>query len=45
MSYLRETPHRIDGRKLKAAIGAIPRTPLDTAVATSLGELGLSKRP
>jgi len=45
MSYLWETPHRIDGRKLKAAIGAIPRTPLDTAVATSLGELGLSKRP
>ena len=45
MSYLWETPHRIDGRKLKAAIDAIPRTPLDTAIATSLEELGLSKRP
>ncbi|HSR78250.1 MAG TPA: NAD-dependent epimerase/dehydratase family protein [Xanthobacteraceae bacterium] len=45
MSYLWETPHRIDGRKLKAAIGAIPRTPLDTAIATSLEELGLLKRP
>jgi nucleoside-diphosphate-sugar epimerase len=45
MSYLWETPHRIDGRKLKAAIGAIPRTPLDIAIATSLEELGLLKRP
>ena len=45
MSYLWETPHRIDGRKLKAAIGAIPRTPLDTAIATSLEELGILKRP
>ena len=45
MSYLWETPHRIDGRKLKAAIGAIPQTPLDTAVNTSLADLGLLKRP
>jgi nucleoside-diphosphate-sugar epimerase len=45
MSYLWETPHRIDGRKLKAAIGAVPRTPLDTAIAISLEELGLLKRP
>jgi len=45
MSYLWETPHRIDGRKLKAAISVVPRTPFDTAISTSLDELGLSKRP
>jgi len=45
MSYLWETPHRIDGRKLKATIGVVPRTPFDTAISTSLDELGLSKRP
>jgi nucleoside-diphosphate-sugar epimerase len=45
VSYLWETPHRIDGRKLEAAIGVVPRTPFDTAIAASLDELGLLKRP
>jgi hypothetical protein len=33
-------PHRIDGRKLEAAIGEIPRTPLDLAVMRTLEDLG-----
>jgi nucleoside-diphosphate-sugar epimerase len=38
--YLWKMPHRIDGTKLNAAIGAVPHTPLNKAVATSLRELG-----
>ena len=38
--YLWRTPHRIDGAKLKAAIGDVPHTPLAKAVARSLRELG-----
>jgi nucleoside-diphosphate-sugar epimerase len=44
MSYLWDVPHRIDGRKLEAAIGRLPNTPFETAVSTALGELGLLKR-
>jgi nucleoside-diphosphate-sugar epimerase len=44
MSYLWDVPHRIDGRKLEAAIGAVPRTPFETAVNAALDELGLVKR-
>jgi nucleoside-diphosphate-sugar epimerase len=39
MSYLWREPHRLAGAKLKAAIGAIPCTPLDEALDTTLSEL------
>lgn len=39
MAYLWKVPHRIAGDKLKAAIGEVPHTPLDTAVARALREL------
>jgi hypothetical protein len=39
IGYLWEVPHRIDGSKLAAAIGMVPHTPLETAVARSLREL------
>jgi hypothetical protein len=40
IGYLWQVPHRIDGSKLAAAIGKVPHTPLDTAVARALRELG-----
>ena len=40
IAYLWNEPHRIEGGKLKAAIGDIPRTPLDVAVARALEDLG-----
>jgi hypothetical protein len=40
MAYLWHEPHRIDGAKLKAAIGAVPHTALDIAVARALRDLG-----
>jgi nucleoside-diphosphate-sugar epimerase len=40
IAYLWNEPHRIDGAKLGAAIGAIPHTPLDLAVARALEDLG-----
>jgi nucleoside-diphosphate-sugar epimerase len=40
IGYLWQVPHRIDGAKLTAAIGNVPHTPLETAVARSLRELG-----
>ena len=39
MAYLWKEPHRIDGDKLKAAIGDIPHTPLDVAVKRALDDL------
>ena len=39
LAYLWRTPHRIAGDKLKAAIGEVPHTPFDTAVARTLREL------
>ncbi|HZO47437.1 MAG TPA: NAD-dependent epimerase/dehydratase family protein [Xanthobacteraceae bacterium] len=39
IGYLWDVPHRIDGTKLKAAIGEVPHTPLATAVTRSLREL------
>ncbi len=39
MAYLWKEPHRIDGDKLKAAIGEIPHTPLDVAVEHTLRDL------
>jgi nucleoside-diphosphate-sugar epimerase len=40
LEYLWRVPHRVSGDKLKAAIGAIPHTPLTQAVAASLRDLG-----
>jgi nucleoside-diphosphate-sugar epimerase len=40
LEYLWKVPHRIDGTKLKAAIGDIPHTPFRKAVAMSLRDLG-----
>jgi nucleoside-diphosphate-sugar epimerase len=42
MAYLWQEPHRIAPDKLQAAIGDIPHTPLDVAVARALRELGLA---
>lgn len=39
IEYLWRIPHRIDGSKLKAAIGDIPRTPMAVAVAAALDDL------
>jgi hypothetical protein len=43
MAYLWNEPHRIDGRKLAAAIGEVPQTPFETAIAAALDDLGLIK--
>jgi nucleoside-diphosphate-sugar epimerase len=43
MAYLWHEPHRIDGRKLAAAIGDLPHTPLDVAVARALQDLGATR--
>lgn len=40
IAYLWNEPHRIDGGDLAAAIGDIPRTPLDVAVARALDDIG-----
>jgi nucleoside-diphosphate-sugar epimerase len=40
IDYLWKVPHRIAGDKLKAAIGSIPHTPLNTAMARALRDLG-----
>jgi nucleoside-diphosphate-sugar epimerase len=40
IAYLWNEPHRIDGGKLHAVIGAVPHTPLDVAVARALEDLG-----
>ncbi|HEY7662361.1 MAG TPA: NAD(P)H-binding protein [Xanthobacteraceae bacterium] len=40
IAYLWNEPHRIAGSKLAAAIGDIPRTPLDVAVARALEDIG-----
>ena len=39
-AYLWNEPHRIDGGKLAAAVGEVPHTPLDDAVARALQDLG-----
>jgi nucleoside-diphosphate-sugar epimerase len=41
VSYLWSEPHRIDGTKLASAIGTVPHTPLDVAVARALHDLGV----
>jgi nucleoside-diphosphate-sugar epimerase len=40
IAYLWRTPHRIGGDRLAAAIGKVPHTPFDAAVARALRELG-----
>jgi nucleoside-diphosphate-sugar epimerase len=40
IGYLWQVPHRIDGKKLAAAIGEVPHTPLNVAITRSLRELG-----
>ncbi len=42
IAYLWQEPHRIAGAKLKAAIGEVPHTPLDVAVARALQDLGVA---
>ena len=44
MGYLWEVPHRISGDKLAAAIGDIPHTPFEAAIAAALDELGMLRR-
>jgi nucleoside-diphosphate-sugar epimerase len=39
LDYLWKVPHRISRDKLKATIGEVPHTPLDTAVKRALREL------
>jgi nucleoside-diphosphate-sugar epimerase len=39
LDYLWKVPHRIAGEKLKATIGDVPHTPLETAVKRALREL------
>lgn len=41
LAYLWNEPHRIDGQKLTAAIGKVPHTPFETAIAAALDDLGL----
>jgi nucleoside-diphosphate-sugar epimerase len=43
MAYLWREPHKIAGDKLKAAIGEVPHTPFDKAVAHALRELGVMR--
>ena len=45
LAYLWKAPHRIAGDKLRAAIGKVPHTPLDAAVARTLRELGAIAQP
>ena len=45
LEYLWRVPHRISGDKLRAAIGDVPHTPLNRAVAASLRELGYRAQP
>jgi nucleoside-diphosphate-sugar epimerase len=42
LRYLWKEPHRIDGDKLKAAIGDIPHTPLDVAAARAIQDLAVN---
>ncbi len=44
MAYLWQRPHRIAGDKLAAAIGDIPHTPLDIAMAQALQELAATPK-
>ncbi len=41
IEYLWKEPHRINGDKLKAAIGDVPHTPLDAAVRRAIQDLAI----
>ena len=40
LEYLWTVPHRIDGTKLRAAIGDVPHTAFKKAIAMALRDLG-----
>ena len=42
IAYLWREPHRISGDKLTAAIGDVPHTPLDVAVARAIQDLAVN---
>jgi len=42
MSYLRFEPHRLASARLEGIIGPIPHTPLETAVADALNDIGIA---
>jgi nucleoside-diphosphate-sugar epimerase len=42
ISYLWKEPHRINGDKLRAAIGDVPHTPLDAAVTRAIQSLAVN---
>jgi nucleoside-diphosphate-sugar epimerase len=42
LHYLWKEPHRINGDKLKAAIGEIPHTPLDVAATRAIQDLAVN---
>jgi nucleoside-diphosphate-sugar epimerase len=42
IAYLWNEPHRINGDKLRAAIGDVPHTPLDAAVARAIQNLAIN---
>jgi nucleoside-diphosphate-sugar epimerase len=44
IAYLWEVPHRIDGDRLRAAIGEVPHTPLDQAIAHAVDALAVGRR-
>ncbi|MFD2184937.1 NAD-dependent epimerase/dehydratase family protein [Rhodoplanes azumiensis] len=44
IAYLWTVPHRIDERRLAAAIGTVPHTPFEAALAAALYELGATRR-
>ncbi|RJT40994.1 NAD-dependent epimerase/dehydratase family protein [Mesorhizobium waimense] len=42
MSYLRFEPHQLTSARLEGIIGPIPQTPLETAVADALNDIGIA---
>jgi nucleoside-diphosphate-sugar epimerase len=42
MDYLWKQAHALDRSRLEAAVGALPSTPLETAVASALRDLGIA---
>jgi hypothetical protein len=44
MRYLWQVPLQLDNEKLRAAIGAEPHTPIETALAATLGDDSQTQR-
>nr|WP_284694294.1 NAD-dependent epimerase/dehydratase family protein [Rhodoplanes serenus] len=44
VAYLWSVPHRIDGTRLAAAVGTVPHTPFEAALADALYALGATRR-